>query len=176
MPVYKAKNGTWFFKCSINGRQFLRRGFDSRKEAVEGEALFRTEGSSKKESGKKVITFSQLCKLYIRHIKKNLKISTAYTYEKRITRYFLGRLPDIDVTKLKETDFKKIENYLNRSNLKIKNDLLNMFKRMFDYLSVYYDIDIKYPRRMIVKKTYEIKPLESVHSMEYQTIISVCTS
>lgn len=172
MPVYKAKNGSWYFKCSINGRQFLRRGFDSRKEAVEAEALFRTEGSSsaQKESKKKAITFNELCKLYIRHIKKNLKISTAYTYEKRITRYFLGRLPDIDVTKLKETDFKKIENYLNRSNLKIKNDLLNMFKRMFDYLSVYHDIDIKYPRRMIVKKTYEIKPLESVHSMDIKLI------
>lgn len=172
MPAYKSKNGTWFFKCSINGRQFLRRGFASRKEAVQAEALFRMEGSSnhQKDSKKKAITFNELCKIYIQHIRKNLKISTAYTYEKRIMRYFLGRLPDIDVTKLKEQDFKKIENYLNKSNLKIKNDLLNLFKRMFDYLSIYHDINIKYPRRMVVKRVYEIKPLERVHSVDIDLI------
>lgn len=170
MPVYKAKNGTWFFKCSLNGRQFLRRGFSSRREALEAEALFRTQGSSKKESGKKVITFNELCALYIRHIKKNFKISTAYTYTKRIERYFVGRFPDIDVTKLKESDFKKFENALNRSDFKVKGDLLNMFKRMFEFLNTYYDIDIKFPRRLLIKKEYEIKPVEGIRSVEIELI------
>ncbi len=78
MPAYKSKNGTWFFKCSINGRQFLRRGFSSRKETVQAEALFRIEGSSnhQKDSKKKAIQkdfyFFDLVESYKNHRKKEL--------------------------------------------------------------------------------------------------------
>ena len=40
MPVYKDKlkkdqSTAWYFKTSINGRSFLRRGFKSKKEAIQ---------------------------------------------------------------------------------------------------------------------------------------------
>jgi len=35
MPVYKDNQGKWYFKVSVKGVQYLKRGFNSKSEAKE---------------------------------------------------------------------------------------------------------------------------------------------
>lgn len=160
MPVYKAKNGSWYFKCSINGRQFLRRGFSSRKEAVEAEALFRTEGSSpaQKESKKKAITFNELCNLYIQREYQRLKPTTAYNRKRLVMKHILSRFPDIDVTRLTMNDFNRFRKYLlTLKETSLPELLLMTLKQMFEYLNLYYEIEIKYPKLLLPVKNDTIQ-------------------
>ena len=71
MPVYKDKNNTWFFKCSIKGRQYLKRGFKTKSEALKEESIFRaSEGDFKKS---KILTFQDCVDLYFKYLKfKNI--------------------------------------------------------------------------------------------------------
>lgn len=177
MPVYKSKNGTWFFKCSINGRQFLRRGFSSRKEAVQAEALFRMEGSSnhQKDSKKKAITFSQLCNLYIKYEYQRLKPTTAYNRKRLVIKHILPRFPDIDVTHLTMNDFTRFRKYLlSLKETSLPELVLMTIRQIFDYLNLYYEIDIKFPKLLLPVKNDVIQreprsvssiPLEDIHKM-----------
>lgn len=176
MPVYKAKNGTWFFKCSLNGRQFLRRGFSSRREALEAEALFRTQGSPEKESGKKVITFSAVCNLYIDHVQQLLKPTTFYNRKRLVMKHILPHFPDIDVTHLTMNDFQRFRNrYLSTLKETTLPELILMtLNQIFDYLNLYYDINIKYPKLLLPVKDDKIErqdhsvssvPLEEIRKM-----------
>ena len=68
MPIYRdEKNKSYYFKVSINGRQFLRRGFKSKKEAIKEEAIFITQNQCRKPGDDP--TYLQLLDLYKKHLK-----------------------------------------------------------------------------------------------------------
>ena len=153
MPVYKAKNGTWFFKCSLNGRQFLRRGFSSRREALEAEVLLKSENRAKTKY-KREMTFYALIHHYKNYIKVKVKPTTHYDLCCRIDKYILKNFPNIPVGKLTMRHFDCFRKALSQSSLKSKNKILNILEAIFDYLNIYFGIDIPYAKRLPKFKNY----------------------
>lgn len=157
MPVYKANNGSWYFKCSINGRQFLRRGFSSRKEAVEAEILLKSENLLNTKSGKKIqkdLYFFDLVESYKNHRKKELKPTTYYGYCKLINRTILKYMKNVKVSRLTFSDFEKFRRQIDRLDLYENNRVLNLLIEIFDYLNIYFGIDIPYAKRLQKFKSY----------------------
>ncbi|MFA6664863.1 MAG: hypothetical protein WCS21_11200, partial [Lachnospiraceae bacterium] len=90
MPVYKDKNGKFFFKCSIHSQQFLRRGFSTREEALNAERVFIVG-----YKGDSVPNFSLLVSSYLAYKKLLVKSSTFIHQKEDIERHVIGHFPDI---------------------------------------------------------------------------------
>ena len=136
MPVYKDKNGTWYFKCSIKGVQFLRRGFKTKKEGQQALNLFLIDSSSKS----KRMTFYELVKLFKRHKRDSLKPTTYYLYCKMIDKHILSNMPDKFLDDLTYNDFVKFKSRINKSMSSNKNKILNLFISMFDFARSNYGV------------------------------------
>lgn len=161
MPVYKSKNGSWFFKCSINGRQFLRRGFDSRKEAKLAESSFIIQNQNQKKGKKsEIITFNQLVDLWLRYKKNKVKVLSYETISYSVKKYICGHLPDIDIRKLVFEDFNRWLNFLKSQPMKKKNTLIGYFKSIFDYAAVYLDYQGKDYLKIETNKKYDKKTIK----------------
>ena len=119
MPVYKDKErNSWFFKCSINGKQYLKRGYPTKKDALNAEALFMLESNSDKKV--KVIKFYDLCDLFLSYKKKTLKESTYYNRKLMIEKHIKPLFKNVNVLDLKMIDFNNFRKYL----LKLKDTSL----------------------------------------------------
>lgn len=165
MPVYKDKErNSWFFKCSINGKQYLKRGYPTKKDALNAEALFMLESNSDKKV--KVIKFYDLCDLFLSYKKKTLKESTYYNRKLMIEKHIKPLFKNVNVLDLKMIDFNNFRKYL----LKLKDTslpelLLMILKQMFEYLDLYYDINIKYAKLIVpIKKDQIVFPQEDLSS------------
>ena len=96
MPVYKDKNmGTWYSSVYYkdwtgNTKRTTKRGFATKKEAVEWEAAFRL-----KEAGDLDMTFEDFFEIYKREVKPKLRLNSWITkesiVERRIMPYFAKR-------------------------------------------------------------------------------------
>lgn len=165
MPVYKDKErNSWFFKCSINGKQYLKRGYPTKKDAVNAEALFKLESNSSKKV--KTIKFYQLCDLFLSYKKKTLKESTYYNRELMINKHIKPLFKDVDVLDLKMIDFNNYRKYLlSLKDTTLPGLLLMILKQMFVYLDLYFDIKIKYPMLIVpLKQDKIVLPQEELDS------------
>ncbi len=147
MPVYKDSKGSWYFKCSINGKQILRRGFSTKSEASKAEVLFKAENQNKK-SKVKVIKFYDAVDLYLKYLKENVKPTTLYNRKLCFKKYILPYFRNIDVTKLMWDDFINFRSNLSKENIKDKNRIINFLIAFFNYLDSYFDINISYIKRI----------------------------
>lgn len=159
MPVYKDKNNTWFFKCSINGKQYLKRGFSSKLDARKEEEIFKASNNSKKKI--KSLKFTDAVDLYFKYLKDNLKPTTYYDYNLLFKKYVIPYFRNIDVNKLVMADFNNFRNKLSKVNIKDKNRIINYLKAMFDFLNNYYDIDVPYIKRIQKFKNYSPGAIKS---------------
>lgn len=152
MPVYKDKNNTWYFKCSIKGRQYLKRGFKTKAEAVKEESIFRaSEGNLKKS---KILTFQDCIDLYFKYLKNKLKPTSYYLYNRLFKKYIIPNFKNIDINKIGMNDFNNFKKELSKAKLKNKNRIINCLKSMFEYLNIYYDINNPYVKRIQSFKNY----------------------
>ena len=92
MPVYKSDNGTWYVLTRYldwkgERKQKCKRGFETRKEAVEWERTFQQQNAADMD-----MTFEAFTELYTKDMKPRLKENTWLTKEniiqKKILPYF----------------------------------------------------------------------------------------
>lgn len=162
MPVYKEKNrSSWYFKCCINGRQFLRRGFANKTEAKKQETLFIASNccsppQKKKRNPLDSLTWHDLICSYCSWYKKTAKATTYYGIHRVLYAFFWDILPDILVTKLTFSDFEKAYRVINSANLTIdtKNRRLSLLKRIFEYCKVFYGFECLDVLKLPILKNY----------------------
>ena len=158
MPVYKAKNGTWFFKCSLNGRQFLRRGFSSRRDAKLAESSFVVQNQNQRKAKKvAVITFNQLVDFWLKYKKNKVRISSYESIHYEVKKYIWGKLPDIDIQRLVFEDFNQWLHFLKSQPIRKKNTLIGYFKSIFEYATVYWNYSGKDYLKIETNKKYDAK-------------------
>ena len=96
MPVYKSDNGTWYVLTRYldwkgERKQKCKRGFETRKEAVEWERTFQQQNAADMD-----MTFEAFFELYANDIKPRLKENTWLTkehiVETKIMPYFAKRI------------------------------------------------------------------------------------
>ncbi len=164
MPVYKdKKSGLWFIRININSKQYTRRGYKTKRDALNDELSFRSEcipvSKKKKEI---VITFDYLKKKYYEYRKNNLKPTSYYNLVQRTEKHICPLFdPGIDVKNLTQQDFNKFRDELSKTNLQTKNRIIKTLQDMFDYLDTYFDISIKYAKRLQSFKDYNPKSIET---------------
>lgn len=162
MPVYKDKNNSWYFKVCIKGRQFLRRGFFSKKEATTAAAKFLLENGKKLKQPKKEPTYIELLEEYKKHLKKELKITTYCDYVRKIDNFYSKLFKNISMSKLTYADVKNARAIIDKAKLcvKVKNRRRSFLFRFSDFLKTYYDIDFSIVKRMQIFKDYSVKIIE----------------
>ena len=111
MPVYKDKKyGTWYSSVYYKDwtgktKRTTKRGFATRKEAVEWEASFRV-----KESGNLDMTFGEFYELYEKDKKPQVKMSTWITKEAIIKTRILPYFENRKINEIRATDIIKWQN------------------------------------------------------------------
>lgn len=113
MPVYKdKKTGTWYTSIYYKDwtgktKRTTKRGFSTRKEAVEWEASFRI-----KEAGDLDMTFGEFFEIYKNDMKPKLKLSTWITKENIVNSRILPYFADRKMNEIKPTDVISWQNEL----------------------------------------------------------------
>lgn len=116
MPVYKDnKYGTWYSSVYYKDwtgatKRTTKRGFPTRREALDWEASFRI-----KESGDLDMTFGEFITLYEADMKPKLKLSTWITKEALIKKRILPYFENRKMSEIKATDVIKWQNELLKS-------------------------------------------------------------
>ncbi len=160
MPVYKDKNrNSWFFKVCIKGRQFLRRGFESKKEAINAEASFLIENNKKPKNSKKELSYVELLNEYKKYLKKEFKITYYLSVAREIDHYYSTLFKDVSINKLTYNDVSKARKIIDEANVNVatKNKRRSFLIRFFHWIKIYYDYDFYLIERMQVFKDYSIK-------------------
>ena len=164
MPVYKdKKSGLWFIRINMNSKQYTRRGYKTKREALNDELVFRNECSSASKKKKDVIiTFGYLKKKYYEYRKNNLKPTSYYNLVQRTEKHICPSFdPNLNVNDLTQHDFNKFRSTLSKTNLQTKNRIIKLLQDMFDYLDIYFDIKINYAKRLQLFKDYTPKNINS---------------
>lgn len=160
--INKKWNNTYFFKTSIYGKQYIRRGYSSENEAYKAEKEFREEmlvGRTYRSNLKDLPSFKALLIKYGKYVKKNVKASYGITIEKKIKNYYIHLLPDIPVNKLLKCHAEKLRKTIDKENITCasKNNKLNFMKRFFIWIDDNYNF--KYNAILVLHKfkDYNIK-------------------
>ncbi len=164
MPVYKdKKSGLWFIRININSKQYTRQGYETKRDALNDELSFRNECiPSYKKKKEIVITFDYLKKKYYAYRKNNLKPTSYYNLVQRVEKHISPSFnPGVDVKDLCQQDFNKFRSTLSKTNLRTKNRIIKLLQDMFNYLDTYFDIRIKYAKRLQLFKDYTPKVIET---------------
>ena len=146
MPAYKdEEKGTWFCEFRYkdnrgNTRKTKKRGFKTKKEALEYERFFLTTANEKAEN----ITFEVLSKKYLDDVKTRIKITTYARKEKlfklKLIPYF-GNMKIEEITPLKIRNWQNMElknNYKKSYFLTIQKEL----SAIFNYAQKFYNLKI----------------------------------
>lgn len=167
MPVYKDKqNGTYFFKCCINKKQFLRRGFKTKLEAREAEAKFIAETLLRLEKkGSKIAKpplWSTLLKSFISWQKTQIKPTYFYSLQREINNHIFPLLPNERVDSFNYRMFEKARTLIFKEKIciKTKNKRLRLLQRIFDYCKIYFEYECLHPNKLVPFKDYSIKKIE----------------
>ncbi len=158
-PVYKDKNGTWYFKVCIKGRQFLRRGFATKKEATTAAATFLLENEKRPKEKKKELTYVELLQEYKKFAKREFKITYYLKLCKQIDNYYSTLFKNVPISKLTMADVNNVRKIIDSKNILIetKNDHRSFLLRFFKWVKIYYGYDFYIIERMQSFKDYEVK-------------------
>lgn len=105
MGVYKdPKNGTWYFKCRVNGNHTTRRGFTTKKKAQKAEQELK--GSIVCST-----SFGEIANEYIHSLIKN-KNSSAYSYESVYKKHIEKEFAKKRIDKVTIHDLKKLQDMM----------------------------------------------------------------
>ena len=162
MPVYKDKNGSYFIKISINGKQILQRGFQSEEAALQGIINLKSLNELKPKN-KKYPYFNDLLKTFLKRKRQLVKITTYEKVLSKINLYIKGIIKNVPVNKLILKDFENFYTFISKRKLSIesKNRILKLLIEIFDYCHIYYGYECLFPKRLILFKDYSIKKPQS---------------
>jgi len=139
MPVYKYDNG-WMFRTSIDGRQYKRKGFKTKKEATESEAKFRANYTNHEAETYKRVTFDDAVNYYLAEAEKRFKISTITTYTLWINKHMRDFFKDKDLQRINRDDINKWREYMDKGDYVVdyKNKMLRILRAIFKYSNVHF--------------------------------------
>lgn len=163
MPIYrsKSKKTSYFFKTSIYGRAFIRRGFKTRAEARTAEEQFRKEllgESVHRRCNEYYKTYKELLNEYGNYLKSNFKATYSIEQMIKISNYYEKLLPDVKIYKLTKADAMRLRKKIDKEDVKssTKNNKLNFIKRFFSWVRDNYNFNYKEIFLLDKFKDYEI--------------------
>lgn len=136
MAVKKdTKTGTWYFYGSykmMNGKQkqYKKRGFPKKKDAVKAEILFRADIKTPYKN----LTLEELFTLYSEYTEKRIKDNTYNTQTRVLQRWIdiIGK--DTLIKKIKSSNLEDaLELMIRKSNSNTALNYLNRLNKMFRY-------------------------------------------
>lgn len=141
MSVYKdEKRGTWFFTTRVTTplgevKQVKKRGFPTKKEAVEAERLFLTTQNYKDK-----VTLAEVFDFYLKDKANDLKTSTLYNKKKFFENHILKELGNFDIHELTPLILKRWQNNFLSKNFKNGSlkDARNKFSSVLNYCVNFY--------------------------------------
>lgn len=149
MPAYKDNNGKWFAKFSINGKQVLKRGFTTKRDALKYETMTKAEG--KAGAG---YTFQSVSDSYYKY--REVAESTQIRQIPMINKYVTFK--DIPYSKL--TKKMILDWYLDIQTKQLstatKNLILRVVKQIFKYGSEFYEL----PNYTVGLKPFKVQKKE----------------
>lgn len=148
MPIYKTKNNTYYVRIYQNGKQKTKRGFKTKKQAEQYEAalILQNEDTLQKIENKEPgIRFKSIYEKFMQLEKKRLKSSTYYNnkyiMDKNILKYFKSKNINTITVEILDDWYQEISK-LNFTH-KYKNRLLGMLNNIFEYATLYYNLENK---------------------------------
>lgn len=142
MAIYKydTKEGTkYLFKISLFGKQFLRRGFNSKEAAIAASKQFLVNFGNAKE----FITFNELLDAFINYKKDFLKPTTFYNMNLSIEKHIRGHIPNKAVNKINYNDLYQWRNYIINLDLTYKKRYYILINQIFRFCNDFFDYDCK---------------------------------
>ena len=152
----------YFFKTSILGRSFIRRGFATKEAARDAETEFRREIINGKSMGiqkSHLPTYRALLEEYYAFIKENLKSTYAVKIRRAIDNYYCKLYPDMPIDQLIKSDSDKVRKKIASEcvSVQTKNDRLNFIRRFFQWIKKYYEYEYRYAFLIPQFRDYKIR-------------------
>lgn len=166
MPVYmyKSTRGTsYFYKICIKNKQYIKRGFKTKKEAKEAEAIFLTEMLHTRGSTRtKAPLWSTLLKSFISWQKTQIKQTYYYSLQREVNNHIYPLFPNARVDTYTYRTFEKARTtiYKDKICVKSKNKRLRLIQRIFDYCEIYFEYKSLDAKKLVPFKDYSIKKVE----------------
>jgi len=168
--VKKEINGLWSYRFYSNGKDYRKRGFKTKKEALESENKKRAEI---KGFVNETNNLTALCENYLIKRKMRVKIATLKKDETTLNKYVLPNFKTVSsitifsIQKWK-SDFLKLgfkEHYTNQ--------VIKCFRAFLNYVKNYTYVDPRIIDELDIVKLYEIKEEMQIWSVdEFNTFIS----
>ena len=133
MPAYKDKNGKWYCKFSVKGKQILKRGFDTKRDALKYETQIKSSNSTGQN-----ITFRSVQESYYkyREVAESTRIRQVPMFDKYVT---FADLPYSRITKKVLLDW-YLEIQDNKLAPATKNLVLRVVKQIFKFGAEFYEL------------------------------------
>lgn len=133
MPAYKDKNGKWYCKFSIQGRQILKRGFDTKRDALK----YETKTKADEKTGNN-ITFQDVAESYYKY--REISDSTLIRQIPMFNKYVTFK--DLPWSKLNKKVMLDWYLDLQKNDLAptTKNLVLRVVKQIFKHAHEYYEL------------------------------------
>ena len=148
------------FKVSIDGHQYLRRGFSSSKEALFGQSKF-VVGLAQCPNG--ILPLFDDCFMkFFDFYKLDCKRSTYISNFKRFNEYIRGRIPNKSVSELDDSDLKAWRSYLSKYSSSVVDSVWNLMSKFSAWLFDYYSFNFSSFKLLPKIKDYSIKPYVEV--------------
>lgn len=136
MAIYKydTKEGTkYLFKISLFGKQFLRRGFNSKEAAIIASKQFLINYGNAKE----FVTFNELLNAFINYKKDFLKPTTFYNMNLCIEKHIRPYIPNKAVNKINYNDLYQWRNYIFNLDLTYKKRYYILLIKYLDFVMTF---------------------------------------
>ena len=169
MPIYKTSKG-WMYKCSINGHQYTKSGFKTKKEAELNEAAFKLNFNEFKSL--KNIKIALALKNYYLNLKDHRSKCTFYHEQLKLRKYVLDYFGNIYLSELTHSRIMEWYYMVNKLSvtLSYKNHLLNSLRGFCKYLKLYYGFDYSMIERLYPFSDYSIKTIDLDESTKYLSL------
>lgn len=128
----------FYYRLCYKGDKLLRRGFTSEAQALSAAALHYenlTLGVTEKKQKK--WTINELIPLYLSHLEKEYRDTTAYTHVLTFNKYIKPHLERLSVDNISNLTLSKLIMQFERVNLSNKTKLIAALKLFLDFLTKY---------------------------------------
>jgi integrase len=179
MGVYKhTDRDGWYFRTSIEGKQYKRSPFKTRKEALDAEAKFRANFTSHEVERYKKVTVQFAVDSYLVESEKSLKALTLTNYTLWMNKHIRDFFGDKDINRINKDDINRWRMYMDNQKYSVayKNKILRLLRTIFKFANVRYktmnqilELEPTFRSDVPVKEKKNIYTID-----EFNQFISVC--
>lgn len=182
--IYPEKiNGYLYYK--VKYKDYLTKRFKNKEDAKLYLANLILSDANANKNSNNTLTFNQGVEALLFFLKSERKSSTYNKKRQMFEDYILKHFPDKPISEIDMSDCTLLRVYLGSLNCSTiyKNELLRLFKQVFNFVDRHYDVENKYPRRLEKfaltddEKLAEVEKVEEVWSPdEFGKFINCVTS